>query len=123
MSARLQIECKKSGDHGNAEGLSRLPLEVNEDVLVRDHFGPNRWIEGEITEKLGKCFYRILLRDKRVWRRHAGQIRKNWTLPCPDPETRLLHPPVEKMPHCASPLRGPQQQQNRGLRDRVGDIL
>ncbi|UYV77476.1 K02A2.6-like [Cordylochernes scorpioides] len=65
-------------------------FEVNEDVLVRDNFSPNRWIEGEITEKLGKCFYRILLRDKRVWRRHAGQIRKNWTLPCPDPEKRLV---------------------------------
>ncbi|UYV67073.1 hypothetical protein LAZ67_4003825 [Cordylochernes scorpioides] len=67
-------------------------FEVNEDVLVRDNFGPNRWIEGEITEKLGKCFYRILLRDKRVWRRHAGQISKNWTLPCPDPEVFLPTP-------------------------------
>ncbi|UYV69110.1 K02A2.6-like [Cordylochernes scorpioides] len=67
-------------------------FEVSEDALVRDHFGPNRWIEGEITEKLGKCFYRILLRDKRVWRRHAGQIRKNSTLPCPDPEVFLPTP-------------------------------
>ncbi|UYV80757.1 hypothetical protein LAZ67_19001647 [Cordylochernes scorpioides] len=67
-------------------------FEVNEDVLDRGHFGPNKWIEGEITEKLGKCFYRILIRDNRVWKRHAGQIRKNWTLPCPDQEVFLPTP-------------------------------
>ncbi|UYV71015.1 K02A2.6-like [Cordylochernes scorpioides] len=44
-------------------------FEVNEVVLVRDHFSPNRWIEGEITEKLEKCFYNKMIRDKRVWRR------------------------------------------------------
>ncbi|UYV65365.1 K02A2.6-like [Cordylochernes scorpioides] len=45
-------------------------FEEDENILVRDFLGPNKWKEGKIVSRLGKCFYTVKLNDGRLWRRH-----------------------------------------------------
>ncbi|UYV79067.1 K02A2.6-like [Cordylochernes scorpioides] len=45
-------------------------FEEDENILVRDFLGPNKWKEGKIVSRLGKCFYTVKLNDGRLWRQH-----------------------------------------------------
>ncbi|UYV76620.1 K02A2.6-like [Cordylochernes scorpioides] len=64
-------------------------FEEDENILVRDFLGPNKWKEGKIIKRLGKCFYTVKLNDGRLWRRHVCQLRKNYIVPSPAPEIFL----------------------------------
>ncbi|UYV63015.1 K02A2.6-like [Cordylochernes scorpioides] len=64
-------------------------FEEDEDILVRDFLGPNKWKEGKIIKRLGKCFYTVKLNDGRLWRRHVCQLRKSYIAPSPASEIFL----------------------------------
>ncbi|UYV60233.1 K02A2.6-like [Cordylochernes scorpioides] len=64
-------------------------FEEDENILVRDFLGPNKWKEGKVIKRLGKCFYTVKLNDGRLWRRHVCQLRKNYIVPSPAPEIFL----------------------------------
>ncbi|UYV72403.1 K02A2.6-like [Cordylochernes scorpioides] len=64
-------------------------FEEDEDILVRDFLGPNKWKEGKIVRRLGKCFYTVKLNDGRLWRRHVCQLRKSYIAPSPASEIFL----------------------------------
>ncbi|UYV73597.1 K02A2.6-like [Cordylochernes scorpioides] len=61
-------------------------FEEDENILVRDFLGPNKWKEGKIVSRLGKCFYTVELNDGRLWRRHVCQLRKSYIAPSPASE-------------------------------------
>ncbi|UYV63777.1 K02A2.6-like [Cordylochernes scorpioides] len=64
-------------------------FEEDEDILVRDFLGPNKWKEGKIIKRLGKCFYTVKLNDGRLWRRHVCQLRKSYIASSPASEIFL----------------------------------
>ncbi|UYV66882.1 K02A2.6-like [Cordylochernes scorpioides] len=64
-------------------------FEEDENILVRDFLGPNKWKEGKIVSRLGKCFYTVKLNDGRLWRRHVCQLRKSYIAPSPASEIFL----------------------------------
>ncbi|UYV73598.1 K02A2.6-like [Cordylochernes scorpioides] len=61
-------------------------FEEDENILVRDFQGPNKWKEGKIVSRLGKCFYTVKLNDGRLWRRPVCQLRKSYIAPSPASE-------------------------------------
>ncbi|UYV84380.1 hypothetical protein LAZ67_X001973 [Cordylochernes scorpioides] len=69
-------------------------FEEDEDILVRDFLGPNKWKEVKIISRLGKCFHTVKLNDGRLWRRHVCQLRKSYIAPSPASERFLPEQPM-----------------------------
>ena len=51
-------------------------FEIGRHVAARDYRGQNKWMDGEISARLGSLMYEIKTEAGSYWRRHVDQIRE-----------------------------------------------
>lgn len=51
-------------------------LNIGDRVAVREYIHTDKWLFGQITDKIGTLHYHIRLDDNRIWKRHIDQIKQ-----------------------------------------------
>jgi len=74
LRTRLDLLLPTENEHIENEHVPTFS-NIGKRVSCRNYVGKNKWIFGNVIERIGKLHYKIKLDDGRIWKRHVNQIR------------------------------------------------